>query len=1137
MARLSLSLADLDDAYDIVVVGSGYGGAIAASRLARAGRSVCVLERGSELQPGEYPDTLAEASTQMQVDTPAGRIGPATGLYDFRVNQDINVFVGCGLGGTSLVNANVSLEADPRVMQDPCWPAEVRADLGTRMADGYRRAKAMLGAAPYPHDAPSLSKLAAHERSSQRFAAFYRPPINVTFQRSTNHAGVQQEACNGCGDCVTGCNVGAKNTVLMNYLPDARNFGARIFTQATVRYVERRGKEWLVHFTAVGAQQDRFTAATQTVRASVVVLAAGTLGSTEILLRSRQEGLTVSDALGRRFTGNGDVLAFAYNNDVAVNGVGFGNQPAAGRQPVGPCITSVIDLRDTAAVDDGMVIEEGSLPGLLAPILPLALATAAQTLGRDTDGGVWDAIRERQRELESLALGAYRGALAATQTYLVMAHDDANGRMVLEGDRLRIHWPTVGSQPVFERANANLGKATEPLGGTLVPNPIWSELLQHRLVTVHPLGGCAMAASAATGVVDHKCRVFAATQGTEVHEGLYVSDGAVVPRSLGVNPLLTICALAERMCVLLAADRGWTIDFDKPSVPPLPAPASTTAVGVQFTETMRGAFSRMEMTDFEAGHARGMQDGSTIEFTLTVVVNDLDTMIASPGHDARMFGTVRAPSLSAEPMTVTEGHFQLLVVDPTEVNARRMTYRMVLTDVDGRRYRFEGFKRVRSEAAGVDAWDDTTTLFITLWDGADPGAAVLGKGVLRIAPADFAVQLTTIRVLRAPSAAARLRALARFGRFFAGTMFDTYGSLVARPSVFDPAAPPRQKRPLRTHPPEVHMVRTADGVDLRLTRYRGGPKGPVMLVHGLGVSARIFSTDTIETNLVEFLFAHGYDVWNLDFRASIDLPAAKTRFTGDDVAAHDYPAAIAVIREATGADTVQAVVHCFGATTFFMSLLRGLPGVRSLVASQMGVHVKPPFATRLKTGLYTPEFLAELGVDELSAYVDANARWQDRLFDAALRLYPVAFDELCSSPVCRRIAFLYGPLYRHAQLDESIHSTMHELFGVANIDSFQHLGLLCRTGHLVDAKGEETYVTGANWHNLDLPIAFVHGARNECFLPLSTQLTFDELCRRFDPGKFTRHVIADYGHIDCVFGKNAARDVFPLIVAHLDKMN
>src|SRR5207344_2396998 len=118
-----------------------------------------------------------------------------------------------------------------------------------------------------------------------------------------------------------------------------------------------------------------------------------------------------------------------------------------------------------------------------------------------------------------------------------------------------------------------------------VANPTWAEDQDHPLVTVHPLGGCPMAETAAAGVVDDRSRVFAGSTGTEVHDGLYVMDASVIPRSLGVNPLLTITGLAERACALLAAERGWTIRYDGRAEAPAPeAPVES----ITFTERMAG---------------------------------------------------------------------------------------------------------------------------------------------------------------------------------------------------------------------------------------------------------------------------------------------------------------------------------------------------------------------------------------------------------------------------------------------------------------------------------------------------------------------------------------------------------------------
>ncbi len=1129
--RLALPIEGIKEHYTVVVVGSGYGGAIAASRMARAGQSVCLLERGREIQPGEYPNTAAEAAAQMQTDAPAGHVGSDTGMFDFRVNRDINVVLGCGLGGTSLINANVGLKAEEWVFEDPAWPAALRAD-GAGMGAGYQRAAEALGMRPVPEGYPKLAKLEAHKKSGEGMGAkWYRTPLYVTFEDpagGVNAFGVPQKACNCCGDCVSGCNFHAKNTTLMNYLPDAVNFGAEIFTEAAVKYVKRDGDKWLVCFQTLGDGRSRFDAPEMFVRADVVILGAGTLGSTEILLRSAANGLPLSKNVGQHFTGNGDVLGFGYNTDTEINGIGYGNHDPKGREPVGPCITSVIDLRDVEPKEQGMVIEEGSVPGAIGTLLPAGLAAAAAVSGNAGKGAI-ELLREAGRQVESLALGPYHGAIKNTQTYLIMTHDSDRGTMYLENDRLRISWPGVGSEQIFARANENLKKATAPLGGFYVPNPTWHSLQQKALVSVHPLGGCIMGESAEQGVVNHKGQVFAGASGTAVYEGLYVDDGAVIPRPLGVNPSLTISAVAERTCALIAADRGWTIDYSMPSRP-RPEPAQAATMGIQFTETMKGFWAE-GAADYNAGAAAGQQAGNKFEFTLTIRGDDLEAMLKEPGHEARMTGTAVAPALSAKPLMAVDGVFNLFVVDPGEVGTRKMKYRMKLVSEEGKEWEFEGFKVIQDHPA-LDVWHDTSTLYITLREPGG-GDAALGLGVLHIEPADFARQMTTMQVTNAPSEEARLRAMAQFGEFFSQTLYQSYGGIFAGTTAFNPDAPPRKKRPLRVGAPVVYPFAAKDGVALRLTRYQGGDKGPVILSHGLGVSSLIFSLDTIETNLLEYLYAHGYDVWLLDFRNSIAIEASKLQASGDDVAKNDYPAAVDKVREVTGAHDVQMVVHCWGSTTFFMSMLSGLEGVRAVVASQIATHFKTPVATRIKTGLHVPSFLYAVGIKTLTAFTSTNENWVQKLADQALKLYPMPVKERCDNATCHRITFLYAPLYDHAQMNDLQHTTLYETFGVANIKTFEHLALLANKGHLLDCEGRDVYLP--NLERLALPITFIHGADNECFLPESTQITYDLLREKNGASYYDRHVIPGYGHIDCIFGKNAAKDVYPVILTALER--
>lgn len=1138
MTRLSSLIENIKDHYNVVVVGSGYGGGIAASRLARAGQQVCLLERGKEFLPGEFPDTVLEATDEMQVDTYIGHVGSETGLFDFHVNDDMNVLVGCGLGGTSLINANVALEAEPRVFENLKWPRAIIDDLKYGIEEGYQRTRKMLKVNPYPTDFPQLKKLEAMKKSAEYIKEdFSCPPIAVNFEKykdDVNHVGVTQTPCILCGDCTSGCNYTAKNTVQMNYLPDAWNHGAEIFTETKVLHIEKQAGKWLVHFEVAGTGRDKFNAPNQFVSADIVILSAGTLGSTEILLRSQKKGLSLSDRLGKNFTGNGDALGFGYNNDQEINGIGWGTRKPDSKNPVGPCITSLIDTRKSAKdYKEGMSIEEGALPGALSALLPAAFSSFAKVLGKDMDAGFMDYVKEKKRELESLLMGSYRGAVDNTQTYLVMTHDSCEGVMYLEDDHLRIKWPGVGNEEIFHKVKERLQEITKALGGTYIPNPLWIKLLNHDLITVHPLGGCSMGEDGSSGVVNHKSQVFASNQGEEIHKGLYVADGAVMPTSLGTNPLLTISAIAERNMALLIKDYGWEWNDDLPSKPN--RVITPRQVGIQFSETMVGYFSTKEKTDYEAAAKLGKDEDSSFRFILTIISDDLQEMLENDKHQAKMFGTVNAPALSREALTVTEGIFNLFVEYPEDVDTRRMRYRMKLRSQEGKDFYFTGFKIIKDDP-GIDLWSDTTTLYITVYEGGNDQAPILGKGILKIRVTDFMKQMTTLKVTHAETLSERLKYTAKFGQLFAGALFDTYGGIFVGQHYFNPDAPPRKKRPLRVSAPEVYDFKTQDNVQLRLTRYKGGAKGPVILSHGLGVSSLIFSMDTFDSNLLEYLFVHGYDVWLLDYRASIVLPVSNGSFNADEVAKYDYPAAVDTVRKITGAESVQMVVHCYGSTTWTMSMLGGwLKGVRSAVCSQVSTHMKVPFLTKMKTGLHIPTFLDKLGIKSLTAYVAENSSWLDKFFDDALKLYPIQKEERCHNPVCHRIAFLYGQLYEHDQLNELTHDSLHEMFGVANMTSMEHLALMARKGHLVNFQGEDIYLP--HLERMAIPITFISGEENECFLPESTELTYNLLREKNGKKLYNRFVVPNYGHIDCIFGKNAVRDVYPFILSHLEENN
>ena len=587
MPRLGRSAAEIRQEYDAVVVGSGYGGGVTASRLARMGFKVAVLERGREYLPGDFPTDLLGAQSETQISGAGKRIGSRTALFDMRLGRDVHVMLGCGLGGTSLINANVCLTPDPLVFEDDVWPDTLRADHWLNV--GFHRAREMLAPEPLPLKSNPL-KLQALETAAKSFGRrAERVPLHIAFSERTNAAGALQAACTQCGDCMGGCNVGAKTTVHSTYLADAANHGAEIFTHTLVRAVEPGGEgRWRV----VYARQDRHDAVVpvRAVSARHVILAAGTLGSSEILLRSRERGLRVSDQLGKRFSTNADSIAFGYNNKVPVNAVGVGHPPRKDTPRPGPAVAGLIDFRRRPDPPDRIAVVEAAVQSSVAALLPFVMPLGA-VAGVSTEKGFASFLAEAQRAAQSLVQGAYSGAVHNTQVFFAVGHDGSAGELALQGDQVAISWPNALQNPVYERIHTTLGKAVAATGGTYVPNPLSGRLLGGNQVTVHPLGGCGMGQDRSTGVVDHACRVFdadPARSSDAVHAGLYVIDGSVMPRSLGVHPLLTITALAERAMILLARAHDRELSAD-----PMPGAPQRDFRGPAAPERKPGMVARM----------------------------------------------------------------------------------------------------------------------------------------------------------------------------------------------------------------------------------------------------------------------------------------------------------------------------------------------------------------------------------------------------------------------------------------------------------------------------------------------------------------------------------------------------------------
>lgn len=611
---LAAAAADAEPHVDLVIVGSGYGAAIAAREFAGCQPpdrvtplSICILERGSEYSRGAFPARLAELPGHIRFTTPAQTAprGERTGLFDVRIGPDALAVVANGVGGGSLINAGVMLRPHGDVLARSPWPQPLHPNGALdRHFDTVERWLRVEGPAHGDTIDPRAASAFAKTRALDRLGGGRAVGVPITVALgpgARSAASVPLEPCIGCGDCATGCNHGAKHSLDVGLLRMAcETEGVALYTGATVLRLERggTGAGWTVVVQHTDEMLRRRQGVPFRLRARRVVLAAGTFGSTEILLRSQRRGLALSSLLGRRFSANGDLLASVHDAQVEVNAVADERTPPASRH-VGPTITAMLDRREPIAAGGGFVVQDLAVPGPLRRAFGEVFTTADRLhqLGR------FDRTRHLESEPDRCSVDP--ATIARSLPVAMVGHDAADGILRLieaspqpgapafaagrpddaddgDGDgALGIRWPALRNDGRFDAQHATLGAlASANLGARLLPNPLWQllpataadvlEVPKGPLLTVHPLGGVPMGDDREHGVVDHLGRVFDPAQPglAAVHDGLVVLDGSIVPTSLGINPALTIAALAQRAASRLRAADAWNLGEPRPAVRP-----------------------------------------------------------------------------------------------------------------------------------------------------------------------------------------------------------------------------------------------------------------------------------------------------------------------------------------------------------------------------------------------------------------------------------------------------------------------------------------------------------------------------------------------------------------------------------------
>ncbi len=510
--------------YDYLIIGSGFGGSVAALRLSEKGYRVAILERGRRFRDGDYADTNWELWNWLW----RPRLG-CTGIQELTLLKNTLVLSGAGVGGGSLVYCAVLLEPPEPFFKDPQW-AGLEPDWQQTLRPHYQTARRMLGVTPNPKLWKSDELLRDYAREIGREAHFKPTDVGIYFgdpDRETadpffDGKGPARRGCDHAGRCMVGCNGGGKNSLDRNYLHLAESLGAEIhpLTMATrIEALDDGG------YRVTSRPANRRFGRERQWSARGVVLAAGALGTNRLLMQCKRTGALpqLSSRLGHTARTNSEILL----------GVTAKNKDE--RYCDGISITSSLFVDDTTHIEPVRYPEGSDAMFALGTLL--------------TDGGgriprplkyLLNILRHPIQFVRTLNP---RGWAKRSVILLVMQTEDNQMEFTLKRRWLR-PWSfrfgsVVRGKPIpsyLPAANA-AGRALAQKMDGIAKNSI-TEVLLNTPLTAHIMGGCVIGKDRDHGVIDKQCRVFG-------YENMYVVDGSALPANLGVNPSLTITAVAE----------------------------------------------------------------------------------------------------------------------------------------------------------------------------------------------------------------------------------------------------------------------------------------------------------------------------------------------------------------------------------------------------------------------------------------------------------------------------------------------------------------------------------------------------------------------------------------------------------------
>ncbi|MDZ4727252.1 MAG: alpha/beta fold hydrolase [Leptospira sp.] len=1197
--KLSLPPSSIKSSYDVIVVGSGYGGSVSAARLSEFGLSVCILEKGKEYSQGEFPSDINGVFQNLSINSTPLNMNKKTALFDYKMFDGLHVLTGSGLGGGSLINAGVIAKPNKEVYEGTHWPKLFLSDIDDRLEKGFVLAEKMLGGGQYPSGKPGFPPLKKNEllkdSAEKQGTIFKNLKLSIHFKEpGLNEHKVYQSTCTSCGNCNTGCNYDAKNSLDKNYLALAKNNGAEIFTKIYVSHFEKLANEkYLVFYQVLEDGKEKIEESLlQVSLCETLIIAAGGIGSPALLQRTQKlTNLMFSPKLGKSFSGNSGLISCGLNLSLPVNQVGFEKGIRPNRRTelerrfsnrsdkkdrrhtpfvnfgtrlfvryghkVGPTITAMIDKRNSDW-KKSYVIEDATFPGIFSDFYFFYWLAGSIRNER---------LSSNQSELvnsifNNLTKGIRNPILHNVSLLLGVGHDGSRGFLTLDNDKDvynaegYVHWPDYANQPNIVNMLDDMKNLIDLHDGDFID---YKDIGTRSPMSVHPIGGAVMGDTMEKGVVNHNLQVFDTTSKDNVHSGLYVIDASVLPTSLGINPLLTISAIAERAMLIFKENNLIKIQNNEHVITNArrlfnyqDSIKEKHTVGIRFEEKFVGYLFLNEKNE-ESAFLQGQNKGLVNAISMEMSVNIPNTIsFVSEKAVGKLSGFIECPLIDTKgKMRILEGEFSQFTEERNQSNIKFFNYNIQFISSEGKIYLLKGKKELKL-GNFLNSWEELTTLKFQIFQLTNNSEEFIGSGIAKVGASDFInYNLNTLRATNGMNFFDQNKSIFEFGNFFLSNVLKTYTPNIKlrKPNdliVKNTTIPKHSDIGVKNASIESYTLITEDhlALNLRCAKRKNSTSNSILLIHGLTSSSDMFIMPE-HNNITNYFLNLGYTVWLYDFRMSGRLPynLTKHEYSFEHVALYDMPLVTNFIREKIGnISKLNVICHCLGSVSFMMSLFSGLQSkVDAVISNSVSLYCRVPFFAQLKL-----ESLIQSGLLEdvlRLPVVEPDALEKKDWLQGIVSYGNSLFHHECDNAACHMLSFMWGSgssaLFNHKNMLEVTHDRLKDLFGGTSLNFYKHVLKMAKAGRpLKYFSSEERFHSIPNdltqgFETNQIPILFVSGSENKVFTD-SNHYAYKQLSG-YSNELYHYHEFPGYGHQDVFMGKNVEEDVFPIFREFLEK--